>query len=151
MSKLFSVHGLRVSATPEQVDEYIADATQYDYIKNSLELIAHKVEPTCKDGKEFIHAFRLGEHTDGSSKYLIAMTGKGDKHKPTFMVYSPATKSFTQDVPVDMLTCLRNEQYVESAADRLSKEVKTTLRQLPEACEAMAYGIMAQDTNEPEF
>lgn len=149
MSKLFQVHGLRVTGTEKQIEEYIADATQYDYIKNSLELISHKAEPKCKDNAEFIHAFRLNTQPDGTSRYLIAMTGKGDKNKPTFMIYSPSDKSFAKEIPIDMLTCLKNENYVEAAAERLSKGIKTTVRQLPEACEAIAYNMMEKD--EPEL
>lgn len=151
MAKLFSVHGLNVSGNEQQIEQYIADSTQYDVIKNSLELISHKVAPACENNADFIHAFRLEEQPDGTSKYLIAITGKGDTQKPTLMTYSPKTQEFSKDVSIDMLGCMRNDTYVSLAAERLSKGVNTAVRQFPEACESMAYSMMAQASAEPSI
>lgn len=145
--RLFSVHGLDVQATERQTAEYSADPTQYDVIKDSLEKISKKVQPTCQ-GSEFIHAFRLNESADGKSRFLLAVTGKNDTQFPTFMLYEPKTQTISREVSVENLTCLRNSDYVSLASERLAKAMPTAIRALPENCETIAYQMMVQPSEE---
>lgn len=141
---IYDVHGLKVYGTQKQIAEYAKDHTEYDLVKSRLENIANIIKPTCSDNNKMLRAFRIGDDPRGEATYLIAISGKGDKQNPTFMAYNSKRQTFLKGITANMLEEIRDDYYYARMDRNLTHDTLSAYRELPEACETLAFETMRE-------
>ena len=99
-NKMFSIKGLTVTATSEQIDAYASDSTEYDCIKYALERIAKLSHQ--KHTENTVQAAHIK-----SCLYLLLVTDT--KNETSFIIYNSKNKTIIQEIPVNDLKNVKNE------------------------------------------
>lgn len=117
---MFKINGLTIKGTEEQIQLYATDAKEFDYVKNSLEIVKHKVSNTiAKTSDKFLNFGKLKRNT-----YLVAVgdskSGKGKE--PVLMIYDNVKKEFKNEISIDDLELLKNQSAVELLSETMQRE-----------------------------
>lgn len=110
--RMFTVNGLCVTGTKEQIQKYASDTKAFDYVKYTLERI------TKNNANQ--NSIRFGRIAN--CKSIVTVNKPGNNNKPMVMMYDAKTQEIATTVSIDELEVLKNERVQERIVDQLNTD-----------------------------
>lgn len=111
--KMFKICGLTVTGTKEQIKKYASDTKEFDYIKNSLEIIIKSTEKQHNNNTISISRVKQG--------IFLAIIKENQTDDATLLIRNTKERKWQTSISIDELEPLKSEENVKEIMHQINQ------------------------------